>query len=278
LEFHGIEMKGEFILEMNALPAWTAADEGRIIYDTTNDIMYIGGSADWVKMADDAALQTHIGNTGTAVHGLGTMSTQNANNVSITGGSVKLTSGTTISEFSIDGTFAGNSDDVVPTEKAVKTYTASYTAANVFPSSTKMLFTQASAPTGWVRDETYSHSSYKGAIMLANTGGTGALTGGSWDLIGKSMSHLHSTSSHSLTYAEMPSHTHAQWKWPWRDGAGSGTHSYAEGSWGGSGGATYIGNGVGYSGGSNAHGHGNTGSSGVILNPRYLTVIVAVKS
>jgi len=32
------------------------------------------------------------------------------------------TGGTTINEFSIDGTLAGNSDDAVPTEKAVKTY------------------------------------------------------------------------------------------------------------------------------------------------------------
>ena len=33
-----------------------------------------------------------------------------------------LASGTTVNEFSIDGSLAGNSDDAVPTEKAVKTY------------------------------------------------------------------------------------------------------------------------------------------------------------
>ncbi len=33
-----------------------------------------------------------------------------------------LASGTTVNEFSIDGTLGGNSDDAVPTEKAVKTY------------------------------------------------------------------------------------------------------------------------------------------------------------
>lgn len=37
-------------------------------------------------------------------------------------GKVTLTSGTDIDEFSIDGTLSGNSDDAVPTEKAVKTY------------------------------------------------------------------------------------------------------------------------------------------------------------
>ena len=37
-------------------------------------------------------------------------------------GDVSLRNGTGINEFSIDGTLAGNSDDAVPTEKAVKTY------------------------------------------------------------------------------------------------------------------------------------------------------------
>lgn len=37
-------------------------------------------------------------------------------------GKLSLTSGTGINEFSIDGTLAGDSDDAVPTEKAIKTY------------------------------------------------------------------------------------------------------------------------------------------------------------
>lgn len=37
-------------------------------------------------------------------------------------GKITLSSGTDINEFSIDGTLAGNSDDAVPTEKAVKTF------------------------------------------------------------------------------------------------------------------------------------------------------------
>ena len=35
---------------------------------------------------------------------------------------LELPSGTSITEFSIDDTLAGNSDNAVPTEKAVKTY------------------------------------------------------------------------------------------------------------------------------------------------------------
>jgi hypothetical protein len=39
-----------------------------------------------------------------------------------TAGQFALTNGTSINEFSTDGTLTGNSDDAVPTEKAVKTY------------------------------------------------------------------------------------------------------------------------------------------------------------
>jgi hypothetical protein len=40
----------------------------------------------------------------------------------VTGGCVLLDSGVGVNEFSTDGTLAGNSDDAVPTEQAVKTY------------------------------------------------------------------------------------------------------------------------------------------------------------
>lgn len=40
----------------------------------------------------------------------------------ITGGTLTLTTGATVSELSIDGTLAGDSDTAIPTEKAVKTY------------------------------------------------------------------------------------------------------------------------------------------------------------
>jgi trimeric autotransporter adhesin len=40
----------------------------------------------------------------------------------ITVNTLGLSTGTTINEFSIDGTLAGDSDDAIPTEKAVKTY------------------------------------------------------------------------------------------------------------------------------------------------------------
>ena len=41
---------------------------------------------------------------------------------SLSARTVKLDVGTNVNEFSIDGTLAGDSDDVIPTEKAIKTY------------------------------------------------------------------------------------------------------------------------------------------------------------
>ena len=64
---------------------------------------------------DDAALQAT-----TAAQKVGT-----GDDVSFT--SIHLTTGATPTEFSIDGTLAGNSDIAVPTEKAVKTYSDALT-------------------------------------------------------------------------------------------------------------------------------------------------------
>ena len=49
----------------------------------------------------------------------------------ITINTLGLSTGTTINEFSIDGTLAGDSDDAVPTEQAVKTYVDGITWENV---------------------------------------------------------------------------------------------------------------------------------------------------
>lgn len=57
-----------------------------------------------------------------------------------TDNSIQLNSGTNVNEFSIDGTLAGNSDDAVPTEQAVKTYVDEKTAIYIgtFDSNTTL--------------------------------------------------------------------------------------------------------------------------------------------
>ena len=77
---------------------------------------------------DDAANQNHIYSNNTTYPiniGFGVVNDANVRAQFSTSG-LRLTDGTltgaTVNEFSTDGTFAGNSDTAVPTEKAVKTY------------------------------------------------------------------------------------------------------------------------------------------------------------
>jgi hypothetical protein len=53
-------------------------------------------------------------------------------------GAVSLKNGTSINEFSIDGTLAGDSDDAVPTEKAVKTYVDTQSGGGWLGSQTRI--------------------------------------------------------------------------------------------------------------------------------------------
>jgi hypothetical protein len=140
-------------------------------------------------------------------------------------------------------------------------------AATDFPAGTYMLFAQASAPTGWVRDKVISHGTHKRTIMLADDNENGALTGGSYDLSGLSISHAHSTPGHRLTVTEMPSHTHG--------GVLSTVPQYVLD---GGNDVLFSDGNTGSTGGNGYHYHGNTGSGGGTLNPRYVTVIIAIKS
>jgi len=68
-------------------------------------------------------------------------------------GMITLSAGTDINEFSTDGTLAGNSDDAVPTEKAVKTYVDGVAGGNPFDS----LFVSYTSPHLRMFNSTYSH-------------------------------------------------------------------------------------------------------------------------
>jgi len=63
-------------------------------------------------------------------------------NINISG-VLELSSGTTINEISTDGTLGGNSDDAVPTEKAVKTYTDGLSSSYVKKDASSGGFTAA---------------------------------------------------------------------------------------------------------------------------------------
>lgn len=80
-------------------------------------------------------------------------------------------------------------------------------AASGTPSGTKMLFQQTAAPTGWTKDTTHNDKALRIVNGTVGTGGSTAFATalGTPTVTGTISG---STGSHTLTTAEMPSHTH----------------------------------------------------------------------
>ena len=82
---------------------------------------------------------------------------------------------------------------------------ASLTGIQPFPSGTKMVFFQASAPTGWTQDTANNDKALR--VVSGTGGGAGGSTGFS-----SAFTHTHSDSfasaAHTLTTSEIPSHAH----------------------------------------------------------------------
>jgi len=98
---------------------------GRITPAAASTTIIGGGTA-----ADSLILQGSLANAtekitilgGTSITILGTSVILDGTISVAAGHTLALPNGTTVNEFSIDGTLGGNSDDAIPTEKAVKTY------------------------------------------------------------------------------------------------------------------------------------------------------------
>jgi hypothetical protein len=85
------------------------------------------------------------------------------------------------------------------------TATIGGTAIDSFPSGTKMLFNQTAAPTGWTKDTTHNDK----ALRITNgTVGTGGTVAFETALSSQSVGGTVTVAEHTLTIAEMPSHTH----------------------------------------------------------------------
>jgi len=78
-----------------------------------------------------------------------------------------------------------------------------------FPSGTRMLFQQTTAPTGWTKDTTHDDKAIRVVSGIVISGGTNPLSSLSATAAGTVSSSISgSTSSHTLTTNEIPSHTH----------------------------------------------------------------------
>lgn len=128
-----------------------------------------------------------------------------------------------------------------------------------FPVGTKLLFPQATAPTGWTQDIDANDR-----VMRVVNGATGGQTGGSWTISGISVS----ITPTQLTIAQMPSHAHAV-------GPNVGPFGGFFIGVGQGGGAS--GNTTSFDGGNQAHGHGATPLADGNWRPSYLDVIKATK-
>jgi len=94
-----------------------AGDMLKEVYDTDDD-----GIIELAKELSDADKDTKIQVEESADEDIIRMDVAGTQEAQLDANGLSLKTGASINEFSTDGTLAGNSDDVAPTEKAVKTY------------------------------------------------------------------------------------------------------------------------------------------------------------
>jgi hypothetical protein len=81
-------------------------------------------------------------------------------------------------------------------------------AIDAFPSGTKMLFQQTSAPTGWTKDTTHNDKALRVVTGSASSGGTNSFST-SFASYTPAGTNAVTIASHPLILAEIPSHTHS---------------------------------------------------------------------
>lgn len=137
-----------------------------------------------------------------------------------------------------------------------------------FAAGTVMVFHQAAAPTGWTKVTTHNDKALR--VVSGNGGGSGGTTAFS-----TAFNHTHadnfSVSNHTLSIAQIPSHTHYS---GWRTGSGDGSAGqYATLHEGSSSVNT------GSAGSSQPHNHGLAGSNTANnIRPHYVDVIICSKN
>ena len=142
--------------------------------------------------------------------------------------------------------------------------------SGAFPSGTRLLFSQAAAPLGWLQITTENDR----MLRLVNTGGGGV--GGTQSPVSfsVSLSHTHTTGSHVLTTAEMPSHNHIV-RGVGNNSGGNTNSTFWQTDTSGNRDVTSL-----NTGNNSAHNHGNTGSTtpSQTITLKYQNIILASKT
>lgn len=137
--------------------------------------------------------------------------------------------------------------------------TAATAAAAAFPTGTVMLFAQTTAPTGWTKSTAHNDKALRVVSGTAGSGGSVAFT---------TAFASRSVDNHTLTVAQMPSHTHniQRQRFELFTGGQNGTVQEP------SNGSDTISGVISNTGGGGAHSHG------INLAVQYVDIILAVKN
>jgi hypothetical protein len=138
----------------------------------------------------------------------------------------------------------------------------------VFPSGTKMLFQQTTAPTGWTKDTTHNNKALRVVSGTASSGGTVAFT-----TAFASKAVTGTVGSTTLTTSQIPSHAHTITS---ASSANTGTASTNQLAVGRDGTLFNNQNPIANTGGGNSHNHSFTGTA-INLDVSYVDLIIATK-
>ena len=166
--------------------------------------------------------------------------------------------------------------------KAADKAVAAHIANSGFPSGTKMLFRQSTAPTGWTKDTTHNNKALRVISGSVGSGGNVSFTGAlsHYKIYGSISNRLSgSVAGHRLTLAQIPSHHHDLLVPSGHTGRGAGGYSGAT--------DTYYTDTkrVTPTGGNHPHAHGvgtlsvasTFRGSSIDMRVRYVDVIIATK-
>ena len=152
------------------------------------------------------------GATGTMTALVDDTTPQLGGDLDLNGKNLDFPSTPNISDVLDEDAMGSDSATALATQQSIKAYADSLTA---FPATTKMLFAQAAAPTGWTKDTTAGLD--EAGIRLMTTGTFGTYTAG--DNYSTTFGSSKATDASTISTATMPSHTHA-WG-PYTDSGGS---------------------------------------------------------